>query len=110
MFASVRTLIAALLLLCGGCVSRDHCPVLDQCRPTTTDYCDCTPVERQQLVPDVSLVSQAASPDKPILCALPEAEVQCRAARNSTIASLLTQEADAIQRPAGILPWGSAPS
>jgi hypothetical protein len=63
-------------------------------------------VERRQLIPDVSLVPQATSPDKPLLCALAEAEVQCMAARNSTIAGLLTQEADAIQRPVGILPWG----
>ena len=103
MLACAKPLTILLtLVVATGCASRD-CYRAPVCASTpATPLFDCRDTDRQPFVPDVSLVPEMKSRDQPNYCALPEQDVQCLAAMNSTLANLLVKEAEAvIELPAG---------
>lgn len=97
MVTPVKSITIALLLIgCSGCVCRNACLTQNGQTSVATAFLECSPVEPQPLVPDVSQVPEAAPPETPRYCALSEQDAQCLAAGNSAIANLLVAEADAI--------------
>jgi hypothetical protein len=89
-------LIIALLFIAflGGCASR-RC-VSDADCDAMPHYCEL--VQPQPLIPDLSLVPPLDSIafDPRTYCNLPEAEAQCLAAGNASLAKLLEGEAEAL--------------
>jgi hypothetical protein len=96
MFAWMRFLLIGIsLLLCGGgCACVEKCC----CWPRAAQQSECQQVEPQPVVPDLSLLPEHLPPDDPVgqHCALSESNAQCLAAKNSKIANLLTEDAEAV--------------
>ena len=98
MLAWMKSLPMALsLALWGGCAWKE-CLTCCDCCPRAAPQIACRPVDPQAVTPDLSQVPEHLPPVRPgeQFCALTEINVQCLAARNSTVANLLVQEAEAV--------------